>query len=192
MSEAAFLRDEGLGAPRQRIQRQRGREGAGPITPAAEFLKVGGHVRGDEGKAVTNQQRDEGMGSGEEDTDQLLGLPVRRVRLFLLGGLSEIARTPRRPAHEGVVAAAGPAVSVALAGLCWLILLVIPSGGPIWLLVLQCAFANTAVGVISPKYGETFHYSLPAGKYLIRCYWPDDDTGMPHAFMGMWKLIWLK
>jgi Zn-dependent protease len=78
-----------------------------------------------------------------------LGLPVRRVRLFLLGGLSEIARTPRRPAHEGVVAAAGPAVSVALAGLCWLMLLVIPSGGPVWLLVLQCAFANTAVGVFN-------------------------------------------
>src|SRR5919198_5740741 len=26
-----------------------------------------------------------------------LGIPVRRLRLFLLGGLSEVARTPRRP-----------------------------------------------------------------------------------------------
>ena len=44
-----------------------------------------------------------------------LGIPVRRLRLFLLGGLAEITRTPRRPAHEGVIAAAGPAVSAVLA-----------------------------------------------------------------------------
>ncbi len=52
--------------------------------------------------------------------------------------------------------------------------------------------ASTSAGVISPKRAEVVHYSLPAGKYLIACFWPDDDTGMPHAFMGMWKLIWLK
>jgi hypothetical protein len=51
--------------------------------------------------------------------------------------------------------------------------------------------ANVSTGVLSPYRGETFHYSLPRGKYLIACFWPDDDTGMPHAFMGMWKLIWL-
>ena len=37
-----------------------------------------------------------------------LGIPVHRVRLFLLGGLSELARTPRKPAQEGWIAAAGP------------------------------------------------------------------------------------
>jgi hypothetical protein len=52
--------------------------------------------------------------------------------------------------------------------------------------------ANTSTGVISPKRAQVFHYDLPAGKYLIACFWPDDDTGMPHAFMGMWKLIILK
>src|SRR5690349_9977139 len=70
-----------------------------------------------------------------------LGLPVRRVRLFQLGGLSEIARTPRRPGHEGAVAVAGPAVSIILAGFCWLLLTVVPGDGPIWLLVLECALA---------------------------------------------------
>jgi hypothetical protein len=30
---------------------------------------------------------------------------------------------------------------------------------------------------------------VPAGKYLLACFWPDDDTGMPHFFMGMWKLV---
>jgi len=51
--------------------------------------------------------------------------------------------------------------------------------------------ANTSTGVISPNVGQLVHYNLPPGKYLIACFWPDDDTGMPHAFMGMWKLVWL-
>jgi hypothetical protein len=33
---------------------------------------------------------------------------------------------------------------------------------------------------------------MPAGRYVVACYWPDDDTGMPHAFMGMFKLITLR
>lgn len=51
---------------------------------------------------------------------------------------------------------------------------------------------GTSAGVISPGKTQVFHYDLPAGKYLIACFWPDDDTGMPHFNMGMWKLIELK
>ncbi|MGH3412082.1 MAG: hypothetical protein ACRDPH_03250 [Marmoricola sp.] len=51
---------------------------------------------------------------------------------------------------------------------------------------------GTGTGVFSPGRGQFFHYALPRGKYLIACFWPDDDTGMPHAFMGMWKLIVLR
>jgi len=25
----------------------------------------------------------------------------------------------------------------------------------------------------------------------VACFWPDYFTGMPHAFMGMWKLVTL-
>jgi Zn-dependent protease len=45
-----------------------------------------------------------------------LGYPVHRVVLFVLGGVSEIDGEPRRARHELFIAAAGPAVSVALAG----------------------------------------------------------------------------
>ncbi|KAA9154489.1 site-2 protease family protein [Amycolatopsis acidicola] len=78
-----------------------------------------------------------------------LGIPVRRLRLFLLGGLSEVARTPREPRQEGLVAAAGPIVSVLLAALCALLLLAVPGGGAVWLLVAECAVANLAVGVFN-------------------------------------------
>jgi Zn-dependent protease/CBS domain-containing protein len=44
----------------------------------------------------------------------LLHTPVRRIVIFLLGGVSEIAQDSQRPRDEFLIAAAGPAVSVAL------------------------------------------------------------------------------
>lgn len=114
-----------------------------------------------------------------------IGLPVRRVRLFVLGGLSEIARTPRRPAHEGIVAVAGPAVSVLLAGLCGMALLVIPSGGPVWLLVVQCLFANAAVAVFNLLPG----LPLDGGRLLRAGVWALSGkrlVGTKTAVVGGW------
>jgi hypothetical protein len=51
--------------------------------------------------------------------------------------------------------------------------------------------ANISSGVISPYTDQQFYLDLPAGRYVVMCFWPDDDTGMPHAMMGMWKLITL-
>jgi Zn-dependent protease len=44
------------------------------------------------------------------------GMPVRRVVIFLLGGVSEIEKEPQRPVEEYLVAVAGPLVSLLLAG----------------------------------------------------------------------------
>ena len=46
-------------------------------------------------------------------------------------------------------------------------------------------------GVVSPNQSQLLKYDLPAGKYLIACFWPDYFTGMPHFYMGMWKLVTL-
>ncbi|TCP50868.1 Zn-dependent protease [Tamaricihabitans halophyticus] len=78
-----------------------------------------------------------------------LGLPVRRLRLFLLGGIAEIGRTPKRPGHEGLVAVAGPAVSAVLAAIGTGLLLIVPLEGALWLLVLEFAVANIAVTVFN-------------------------------------------
>jgi hypothetical protein len=51
----------------------------------------------------------------------------------------------------------------------------------------------TSSGVFSPGANVTFHLQhVPAGKYLLMCFWPDNKTGMPHAAMGMWRFITLK
>ena len=59
-------------------------------------------------------------------------------------------------------------------------------GNPPWALK-----ASTDSGVLSPGKSQLFSYDLPAGKYLAACFWPDYFTGMPHVFMGMWKLVTL-
>ncbi|MFK0245808.1 M50 family metallopeptidase [Amycolatopsis azurea] len=78
-----------------------------------------------------------------------LGIPVRRLRLFLLGGLSEVARTPRQPRQEGLVAAAGPVVSLLLGAFCGLLMFAVPGESAAWLLIAECAVANFAVGIFN-------------------------------------------
>jgi hypothetical protein len=59
-------------------------------------------------------------------------------------------------------------------------------GEPSWL-----RHGRTSTGVLSPGAGQVMQLDLPAGRYLVVCWWPDDKTGMPHAYMGMWKLVTL-
>ena len=80
---------------------------------------------------------------------RLLGLPVVGVRLYLLGGVSELARVPRAPREEAIIAAAGPAVSAVLAGLFYLLLLRHRARHRGWLLVLLIALSNVAVAVFN-------------------------------------------
>jgi Zn-dependent protease len=47
------------------------------------------------------------------------GLPVRRIVLWPLGGVSEIDREAPTPVREFAIAAAGPALSLVLAGIGW-------------------------------------------------------------------------
>jgi Zn-dependent protease len=47
---------------------------------------------------------------------RLLGLPVRQITVSFLAGLTEITKLPQTPAREYAVSAAGPAVSLVLAG----------------------------------------------------------------------------
>jgi hypothetical protein len=58
-----------------------------------------------------------------------------------------------------------------------------PEGDPSWGLE-----ASAGTLVVGPGHTVLWKYDLPAGKYLEMCWWPDEDTGQPHAMMGMWQL----
>jgi hypothetical protein len=43
--------------------------------------------------------------------------------------------------------------------------------------------------VVSPGFSLQLTYNLPAGRYVLLCFVADEQTGIPHAFMGMHKVI---
>ncbi|WP_327580977.1 site-2 protease family protein [Nonomuraea sp. NBC_00507] len=78
------------------------------------------------------------------------GLPVRRITLYLLGGVSEIEKEPPTPGKEFAIAAAGPALSLGLAGVGVAAdIFMINSGGIVEALTWQLWVANLIVGVFN-------------------------------------------
>lgn len=59
-------------------------------------------------------------------------------------------------------------------------------GEPTWALG-----ATAGTLVVGPGHTVFWSHDVPRGKYLELCWWPSDETGMPHAMMGMWHLTWL-
>ena len=100
------------------------------------------------------------------------GLPVRRILLYPLGGLSEIEREPQTPGREFLVSAAGPALSLALAGAGYGLMRVLPTGIP-GTLVSQLRWANLVVGVFNLLPG----LPLDGGRMLRAVIWK--VTGRP-------------
>jgi hypothetical protein len=46
--------------------------------------------------------------------------------------------------------------------------------------------------VVSPGYSLLVTYDLPRGTYVLLCFVADDKTGIPHAVMGMHKVVVLE
>lgn len=45
------------------------------------------------------------------------------------------------------------------------------------------------LGAISPGVDARYRIQIDKGRYLLACYWTSKTDGMPHALMGMWKLV---
>ncbi|GAA4201042.1 hypothetical protein GCM10022252_55200 [Streptosporangium oxazolinicum] len=80
---------------------------------------------------------------------RMYGLPVRRITLYLLGGVSEIEREPQTPGREFMVAFAGPLLSLGLAGIGFAASQFIDPGTILGVLVFQLWGANLIVGVFN-------------------------------------------
>ena len=78
-----------------------------------------------------------------------LGVPVLEVRLYLLGGVSELGRLPNTPKEEAVIAAAGPGVSFILAGVFGLLIGSTTPHTVAWLLLIELALANLVVAIFN-------------------------------------------
>lgn len=94
------------------------------------------------------------------------GLPVRRILLYPLGGVSEIEKEPQTPLREFLVSAAGPVLSLVLAAVGWGLHQVVQYG---WsgALVTQLMVANLIVGVFNLAPG----LPLDGGRMLRAVIW---------------------
>jgi Zn-dependent protease len=77
------------------------------------------------------------------------GVPVSAVRLYLIGGVSELGRAPVSPKEEALIAGAGPAVSALLAVICGLLVGSTDARTVGWLLLLQLALANGVIAIFN-------------------------------------------
>jgi Zn-dependent protease/CBS domain-containing protein len=96
-----------------------------------------------------------------------LGHPVRRVVLFMLGGVSEIEKEPDRAGREFLIAAAGPLVSLALAGAAWALSLVFAAHTVFAVLCALLAWSNLVLAIFNLLPG----LPLDGGRLLRAAVW---------------------
>jgi Zn-dependent protease/CBS domain-containing protein len=86
---------------------------------------------------------------GHAVTARKLGLGVRSMTLWLLGGSTEMEGEAPSPGKEFAIAVAGPAVNLVLGVVAVIAVLLLPSGTVTEELALQLAFSNLIVGVFN-------------------------------------------
>lgn len=111
------------------------------------------------------------------------GLPVRRISLHLLGGVSEIERPAATPGREAGIAVAGPLVSLLLAGVGYAVAEVLEPDTVGRLLARALFVSNLVVGAFNLLPG----LPLDGGRVLSAAVWR--ATGRRHT--GTVVAAWL-
>jgi Zn-dependent protease len=110
------------------------------------------------------------------------GLPVRRISLYLLGGVSEIEKPAPTPGREAGIAFAGPLVSLVIGVLSLGVLQVLDEGTVARVLAEGLMYSNLVVGVFNMLPG----LPLDGGRVLSAAVWR--ATGQRHtgAIVASW------
>jgi Zn-dependent protease/CBS domain-containing protein len=101
------------------------------------------------------------------------GLPVRRILLYPLGGVSEIDQEPQTPSREFIVSAAGPALSLVLGAAGFGLMQAFSENSIPWSLASSLMIANVIVGLFNLLPG----LPLDGGRMLRAVVWK--LTGKP-------------
>jgi Zn-dependent protease len=98
------------------------------------------------------------------------GLPIRRITLFIFGGVAHMEREPRHPGVELRMALAGPAASIVIAGLFAFVRFVVLGSDPnsaAALITEYAAYANVVLACFNMVPG----YPLDGGRVLRALLW---------------------
>jgi Zn-dependent protease/predicted transcriptional regulator len=98
------------------------------------------------------------------------GLPIRRITLFIFGGVAEMEAEPERPAAEFWVAVAGPIVSFLVGLVCWLLLQAAVGAGAGVPVVGVLAYLAT-INIILAVFNLVPAFPLDGGRILRAILW---------------------
>jgi Zn-dependent protease len=98
-----------------------------------------------------------------------MGQEVRRITLFIFGGMAHLSREPRNARTEFLIAVVGPLTSLALGGIFWLVGQWLRDlVAPLWAAVFHyLGFINVALGVFNLLPG----FPLDGGRLLRSILW---------------------
>lgn len=96
-----------------------------------------------------------------------LGLRIAGITLFIFGGVAEMLDMPARPRDEALIAAAGPAMSLMLAGLAALLSMPFPDDGVAAVLLSYLAAVNLVLALFNLVPG----FPLDGGRLLRAALW---------------------
>jgi Zn-dependent protease len=120
---------------------------------------------------------------GHTVVSRLLGLRVKRIVVFLLGGVSELDGEAGRPRDEFAIAVAGPLVSFVLAGLCWLVTLATPDDSAASVLLLLLAWSNLVIAVFNVLPG----LPLDGGRLVQAVIWKLSRSRLTGVRIAAWS-----
>src|SRR5580698_634634 len=109
-------------------------------------------------------------------------LPVRRIVLYPLGGFSVIDPEPPTPGQEFLVSAAGPAMSLVLAGIGYLLLGLVHSNGIAHALIDLLVLSNLLVAIFNMLPG----LPLDGGRVLRAGLWKVTGNPGSATIMAAW------
>ena len=119
---------------------------------------------------------------GHTVVSKVVGLPVRRIVVFLLGGVSEIEGEASRPRDEFAIAAAGPLVSLGLAGGCWAVSLLPAAESAAGVLLLLLAWSNLVIAVFNVLPG----LPLDGGRLVQALIWMMGSSRLTAVRIAAW------
>ncbi|MDQ2838394.1 MAG: site-2 protease family protein [Actinomycetota bacterium] len=120
---------------------------------------------------------------GHTVVSRLLGMPVRRIVVFLLGGVSEIEGEARRPRDEFAIAAAGPLVSFLLAVGCWGVSRWPDATSASGVLLLLLAWSNLVIAVFNVLPG----LPLDGGRLVQALVWTVSNSRLTGVRIAAWS-----
>ncbi|HEV2343830.1 MAG TPA: site-2 protease family protein [Actinocrinis sp.] len=118
------------------------------------------------------------------------GLPVRRIVIYFLGGVSEIEREPESPGQEFAVAVAGPALSFVLAGAFWGIWEALPAtsdqSSTALLVAMYLVFATWSANLVVGVFNMLPGLPLDGGRVLRSAVWAVTKKAMTGTVAAAW------